>query len=342
VRFGLHLGYWGAAPPEDALEAVVEAERLGLDSVWTAEAYGSDAFTPLAWWGASTSRLRLGTAVAQISARAPTATAMAALTLDHLSGGRAALGLGVSGPQVVEGWYGGEFARPLARTREYVAIVRQVLERRGPVVASGPVYPPPRPGGTGLGKPLVSTVHPLRADLPVLLAAEGPRNVALAAEIADGWLPFLLAPAADGDYRELLADGFARRDASLRPAAQFEVVASVPLAVDDDLERAADAVRPMLALDRGGMGAPGANVHRAVLERLGYARACEVVAQLWEQGRRAEAAAAVPFGLVDAVALLGPAARIRDRLAEWDETVVSTILVAGGLRQLRQLADVLG
>ena len=342
MRFGLHLGYWGAAPPPDAHEAVLEAERMGLDSVWTAEAYGSDAFTPLAWWGASTSRLRLGTAVAQLSARAPTATAMAALTLDHLSGGRAALGLGVSGPQVVEGWYGAEFARPLARTREYVGIVRQVLARRGPVVAPGPAYPLPRPGGTGPGTPLLSTVHPLRADLPVLLAAEGPRNVALAAEIADGWLPFLFAPGADGQYRELLAGGFAVRDPDLQPAVGFEVVASVPLAVDDDLARAADAVRPMLALYVGGMGAPGANFHRAVLERLGYAAACEVVTRLWAQGRRSEAAAALPFELVDAVALLGPAARVRDRLAEWDETVVTTVLVAGGLRQLRQLADVLG
>lgn len=342
MRFGLHLGYWGAAPPADADAAVLAADQLGLDSVWTAEAYGSDAFTPLAWWGSATSRVRLGTAVAQLSARAPTATAMAALTLDHLSAGRAVLGLGVSGPQVVEGWYGAEFARPLARTREYVAIVRQVLARRGPVEAPGPAYPLPRPGGTGLGKALMSTVHPLRSGLPVMLAAEGPRNVALAAEIADGWLPFLFAPGADADYRALLAEGFAARSPELGPADAFEVVASVPLAVDTDLERAADAVRPMLALYVGGMGAPGANFHRAVLERLGYEQACEEVARLWAAGRRDAAAAAVPFSLVDAVALLGPPGRVRERLARWDETVVTTILVTGGLRQVRQLADLLG
>ena len=206
MRIGVHLGYWSAGPPPDALATVLAAERLGLASVWTAEAYGSDAISPLAWWGSRTERVRLGTAVAQMSARAPAATAMAALTLDHLSGGRFTLGLGVSGPQVVEGWYGADFAAPLARTRQYVDIVRQVLRREGPVTSPGGAYALPLPGGTGLARALRSTVHPLRSDLPVHLAAQGPRTVALAAEIADGWLPLFYAPSVDGWYRELLAD----------------------------------------------------------------------------------------------------------------------------------------
>ncbi|HUX69894.1 MAG TPA: LLM class flavin-dependent oxidoreductase, partial [Cellulomonadaceae bacterium] len=189
MRLGYHTGYWSAGPPPGAQDAVLAAERLGFDSVWSAEAYGSDALTPLAWWGASTTRVRLGTAIAQMSARTPTATAMAALTLDHLSGGRFVLGLGVSGPQVVEGWYGQPYPRPLARTREYVQVIRQVLARERPVTIDGAFYQLPLRGGTGLGKALRSTVHPLRADLPIHLAAEGPKNVALAAEIADGWLP---------------------------------------------------------------------------------------------------------------------------------------------------------
>ena len=177
MKLGLHVGYWGAGPPAGAVESIVEAERLGYDSVWTAEAYGSDAVSPLAWWGSQTSRIKLGTNLIQLSARTPTATAMAALTLDHLSGGRFVLGLGVSGPQVVEGWYGQPFPKPLARTREYISIIRKVLAREGPVTADGEHYPLPYPGGTGLGKPLKPTVHPLRADVPIYLGAEGPNNV---------------------------------------------------------------------------------------------------------------------------------------------------------------------
>ena len=194
MKLGLQLGYWGAGPPADAASKVSEAERLGFDSIWTAEAYGSDALTPLAWLGSRTETVRLGTALVQLSARTPTATAMAAMTLDHLSGGRFVLGLGVSGPQVVEGWYGQPFPKPLARTREYVDIVRQVLRREAPVTSPGPHYPLPYPGGTGLGKPLKSIVHPLRPDLPIILGAEGMKNVALCAEIADGWLPISTRP----------------------------------------------------------------------------------------------------------------------------------------------------
>jgi F420-dependent oxidoreductase-like protein len=194
LQLGLNVGYWGAGPPPGIEATIAEAEELGFDSLWTAEAYGSDVLTPLAWWGSRTSRLRLGTAIAQLSARAPTATAMAAMSMDHLSGGRFILGLGVSGPQVVEGWYGRPFAKPLARTREYVGIVRDVLARQGPVTAPGPHYPLPLSEGegvTGLGKPLKPTLHPLREDLPIFLGAEGPKNIALAAEIADGWVAML-------------------------------------------------------------------------------------------------------------------------------------------------------
>ncbi|MGA2036262.1 MAG: LLM class flavin-dependent oxidoreductase, partial [Acidimicrobiales bacterium] len=193
LKLGLQLGYWGAGPPIGAAELVDNAERLGFDSVWTAEAYGSDALTPLAWWGSRTSRVRLGTALCQLSARTPTAMAMAALTLDHLTGGRFVLGLGASGPQVVEGWYGQPFGRPLERTRQYVSIVRQVLKRQAPVTSDGPHYPLPYPGGTGLGKPLKAIVHPLRSEIPIVLGAEGPKNVALAAEIADGWFPIFFS-----------------------------------------------------------------------------------------------------------------------------------------------------
>ena len=216
LKLGLNTGYWAAGPPPpSALESVQEAERLGFDSVWTSEAYGCDVLTPLAWWGSHTEKIRLGTAIMQMSARRPTAAAMAAMTMDHLSGGRFVLGLGVSGPQVVEGWYGEPFAKPLARTREYVSIVRDVVARRAPVCSDGPHYRLPangHEGVTGLGKPLKSTLRPRRERLPVYLAAEGPKNIALTAEIADGWLALFYSPHHDADlYRPWLEEGFARR-----------------------------------------------------------------------------------------------------------------------------------
>jgi len=341
MRLGYHTGYWAAGPPPGAAEAVVAAERLGFDSVWTAEAYGSDALTPLAWWGARTSRIRLGTAIAQISARTPTAAAMAALTLDHLSGGRFTLGLGASGPQVVEGWYGQPYPRPLARTREYVAVVRDVLRREAPVTADGEFYQLPLRGGAGLGKALRSTVHPLRADLPIHLAAQGPRNTALAAEIADGWLPLFYSPRMDATFRGMLEDGFARRSPGLRPRESFEVTATVPVVLRDDVERAADAVRPFIALYAGGMGAPGANFHRDALDRLGYAEACDEIEAHYRAGRRAEAAAAVPLELVQDVALVGPAEAIRTQLPAWRATAVTTLLVQTDPRSLATVAEVL-
>ncbi|GIG29199.1 LLM class F420-dependent oxidoreductase [Cellulomonas marina] len=324
---GYHTGYWSAGPPAGVAEAVAGADALGLDSVWTAEAYGSDAFTPLAWWGAGTRRVRLGTAVAQVDARTPTATAMAAMTLDHLSGGRAVLGLGASGVQVVEGWYGRPYARPLARTREFVAVVRQVLRREGPVRADGEFYrlPLPEPEGSGQGRALRPTLHPLRADLPVLLAAQGPRNVALAAEIADGWLPLFVTPSADERVREQLADGFARRDPRLRPPEAFEVVATVPVALGPDVESAADRVRPFVALYAGGMGAPGANHHRAALDRLGFAEVLDEVEARFRAGDRERAAAAVPTELVREVALVGTPADLTEQARRWSGSVATTL-----------------
>ena len=344
MRLGYSVGYWKQGPPAGALEAILEAERLGFESVWTAEAYGSDAFTPLAWWGSRTSRVKLGTAIAQLSARTPAATAMAALTLDHLSGGRAILGVGASGPQVVEGWYGQPYPKPLARTREYIAIVRDILARDGAVTADGPHYPLPYSGAdaSGLGKPLQSTVHPLRADLPIYLAAEGPKNIALAAEIADGWLPFLISPRANDEYAAYLAEGFEKRSPTLSPASTFEVAVQIPVVPHADVERAADAVRPMIALYVGGMGAKGANFHRNVLDRLGYTADCDRIQQLFLEGRKAEAVAAVPTRMIEEIALIGPPEKIRDDLAAWQESVVTTMLVQGDAASLRLIAELLG
>ncbi|WP_347757052.1 LLM class F420-dependent oxidoreductase [Agrococcus sp. ProA11] len=344
MDYGYMLGYWKAGPPAGALDAVQEAERLGFDSVWTAEAYGSDAFTPLAWWGAQTSTIKLATGIAQLSARTPASTAMTAMTLDHLSGGRVILGLGVSGPQVVEGWYGQRFPKPLARTREYVAILRSVMAREALVEAPGPQLPLPRTGEgtTGLGKPLISTLHPLRPHIPIHLAAEGPRNTALAAEIADGWLPFLFSPDRDAEARALLAEGFAKRDAALPSAEAFEVSVPVPIVVDNDLEVAADRLRPMIALYVGGMGAKGANFHFDAVARLGFEAECLEIQEHYLAGRKADAIAAVPMRLIDEIALVGPAARIRDGLERWEESVVTRMLVQGDVRALRAIAQLRG
>ena len=337
MKLGYSLGYWGRRPPTDVTELLTEAVHLGYESVWTAEAYGSDALMPLAWWGSRFPTLRLGTSIVQLSARTPTATAMAALTLDHLSEGRFVLGLGVSGPQVVEGWYGDEYAKPLARTREYVAIIRAVLAREAPVVYDGERYRLPRPGGTGLGKPLRSIVEPLRADLPILLAAEGPKNVALAAEIGDGWLAFLYSPHHHDLYAPSLAEGMARRAAD-RP---FEIVASVPVVVDDDVAAAADRVRPMLALYIGGMGAKSANFHHEVAVRMGYDAEAKEVQRLYLSGAKREAEAALPLSLIEKLALVGPAAKIADDVAAWRESPVDTLLVQGDAAALRAAASAL-
>jgi F420-dependent oxidoreductase-like protein len=338
MKLGLQLGYWGSGPPANAPALVAEAERLGFDSLWTAESYGSDALTPLAWWGSKTSRLRLGTSLCQLSARTPTAMAMAAMTLDHLSGGRFVLGLGVSGPQVVEGWYGQPFPKPLARTREYVQIVRQVLARQAPVTNEGPHYPLPFRGGTGLGKPLKPIVHPLRADLPIVLGAEGPKNVALAAEIADGWFPIFFSPRAMSSFAAALDEGFARPGAR-RDRQSFEVLAFAPTVVADDVEAAADAFRPSLALYIGGMGAREMNFHFDVFARMGYEDVARKIQALYLEGHKAEAAAAVPTAMVEDIALIGPREKIRDDLEAWRESMATSLLVSGDVPTLRTLAE---
>jgi F420-dependent oxidoreductase-like protein len=344
VKLASGAGYWSSGPPSGALDLVLEAERLGYDSFWTAEAYGSDALTPLAWWGASTSTIRLGTSILQLSARTPAAAAMAAITLDHLSEGRFVLGLGVSGPQVVEGWYGQPYPRPLARTREYVEVIRAIVARAAPVEHAGEFYPLPYPGGAGLGKPLRSTVHPRRADIPIYLGAEGPKNVALAAEICDGWLPLFFSPRDEIDrfYRDCLAEGAGRAGARRGPAElarSFEVVCPVTVVPHAEVETAADRVRPMLALYIGGMGARGANFHFEVFARMGYEEQCVKIQELYLSGRKAEAEALVTLEMVEDVALVGPPEKIRDDLQRWEASCVTTMLVSGPPPVLRMMAE---
>src|ERR1700760_1405022 len=339
LRLGLRLGYWAGGPPPAAAEAVLEADRLGFHSVWTAEAYGSDALMPLAWWGAATEQIKLGTAIVQISARTPAATAMAAMTLDHLSGGRMILGLGVSGPQGGEGWYGQSFAKPLARMREYIGVLRDIWSRQGPVTNAGPHYPLPLPEGTGLGKPLKASLRPLRADIPVYLAAEGPKNIAMAAELCDGWLALFYSPYHDAFYREALAEGFSRPQAR-HGADRFEVAATVPLIVTDDIEAAADALRPMYALYFGGMGARGANFHANVAIRMGYEAEVAKIQELYLGGHKEEAAAAVPTRLLEQLTLIGPPDKIRHDLEAWRDSIVTTMLVGGDPATLRTIAEI--
>lgn len=325
MRLGLMVGYSGATISLP-LEMIRQADRLGYYAVWTAEAYGSDAVAPLAWIGALTERIHLGTAIMQMPARTPAMTAMTAMTLDQLSGGRMLLGLGLSGPQVVEGWHGVAYGKPLGKTREYLAIVRQILARRQPLVHSGEHYQVPYQGAdaTGLGKPLKSILHG-RADLPIYLAAIGPKNVELAAELADGWLPIFFAPAAyDTVYRSSIEAGLAKAGAG-KSLAQFDIAPSVPVALGDDVAACRNSVKPFLALYVGGMGAKGKNFYYDLACRYGFSDAADQVQALYLQGRKEEAAAAIPDELVDAVALCGPKQRIAERLELWKNSPVTTL-----------------
>ena len=343
MKFGLQLGYWGAAPPQHAAEVVVAAEEAGFDAVFAAESWGSDAFTPLAWWGSATERVRLDTSVVQLSARTPTATAMHALTLDHLSGGRAILGLGVSGPQVVEGWYGQPFAKPLQRTREYVDIVRKVLARNGPVTNDGPNYPLPYSGAgaTGLGKALKPITHPLRADLPIWLGAEGPKNVALTAEIADGWLAIYYTPRMAGVYNEWLDEGFARPGAR-RSREDFEIAATAQVIITDDIAAEIERMRWITSLYIGGMGAPELNFHAQVYRRMGYEKEVDEIGTLFQAGKKAEAAAAVPDELVLETAIIGNEAQVREQIGVWEASGVTMLLVSvPDVDQLKRVAPLL-
>jgi len=320
VKLGVNLGY--APPgtnPADLVPLVQEAERLGFDSVWAAEAWGTDAVTVLAWVGASTSRIKLGSAIMQIPGRTPGNTAMTAATLDLMSGGRFILGLGTSGPQVVEGWHGEPWGKPLGKTREYIELVRTAL-RREVLEHHGEHYriPYDGAGATGLGKPLKLMMRPLRADIPIYLAAIGPKNVALAAEIADGWLPMLVVP-------ERFDDAFGPSLAGAREG--FEIAAGVTVLVGDDVESLRDAIKPHIALYVGGMGAKGKNFYNSLISRYGWEAEAAEIQELYLGGRQREAIASVPDELVDAVALVGPKERIRDRLDAWRETPVTTLIV---------------
>ncbi|MDJ0393349.1 LLM class F420-dependent oxidoreductase [Rhodococcus sp. G-MC3] len=325
MKLGLQLGYWGAQPPAGTGELVDAAEAAGFDAIFAAESWGSDAFTPLAWWGSRTSHVALGTSVAQLSARTPTNCAMHALTLDHLSGGRAILGLGVSGPQVVEGWYGQPFAKPLARTREYIDIVRQVLARERPVTSDGPHYRLPA-GGTGLGKALKPITHPLRADLPIWLGAEGPKNVALAAEIADGWLAIYYSPRLAPMYNQWLDEGFARAGAR-RSRENFAVAATCQVVLTDDRAGAIAKLKPTIALYVGGMGAKELNFHAQVYERMGYHDEVAEISALFQAGRKEEAAAAVPDEMVAETMIIGNAEHVRGEVKRWEDAGVTMLLV---------------
>jgi F420-dependent oxidoreductase-like protein len=332
----VHVGHWTSSPA-DPLPIVREAERLGFESAWTSEAWGSDAVTVAAWIAAHTERIHVGTAVMQIAARTPAATAMTAITLDHLSGGRFRLGLGVSGPQVVEGWHGVPYRDPVGWTREYVEVVRRIFERRGPVEFHGRHVRLPASGGLGIGKPLRSAVPPLRARLPIYLAALGPRNVALAGEIADGWLPILFSPERTAPLRRRLLEALER--AGRRPDA-FDVAAMVPVVAGDDLDACRDRVRPFVAFYVGGMGSRERNYYASLVAGYGFAEAVARIQELFLSGRRREAGAAVPESLVEEIALLGPVARIRDRLAAWREAGVTTLLAqTDDVGSLRALAE---
>jgi F420-dependent oxidoreductase-like protein len=337
MRLAVSLSYAGASLALD-IDKVLEAERLGYDSVWTAEAYGSDAVAPAAWVAARTTRIHVGTGIMQIPARTPAMTAMTAMTLDALSGGRFRLGLGVSGPQVVEGWHGTPFGKPLVKTREYVEIVRTIFKREKPVEFRGEYYQIPYtgPDATGLGKPLKSIMHG-RATLPIYLAAVGPKNVALAAEIAEGWIPVFFSPRRMKMFREWLDEGF---KAGARSAQAFDVMPMVAVVVGADLAACRAAVRPRVALYVGGMGARGRNFYNDIARRYGYEDAAATIQNLYLAGKKAEAEAAVPDALVDEVALCGPKERIRDQLGEWTASGVTTLMMVGDTAALRTLAEV--
>lgn len=320
MKLALTFGYWGAQPPANVVQVAQEAERVGFDSIWVAESWGNDAFTYLAWVAAHTHRVRLGTGVVQIAARTPSATAMAAMTLDHLSGGRLILGLGVSGPQVVEGWYGRPSDKPLARTREYVEIIRRALRREGPLTNDGPLYPLPYrgEGSVGLGKPLKIMTHPLRREIPIFLGAEGPKNVTQTAEIADGWLPLYYSP-----YRQ---EVYADQLAGAKPG--FEITALAMMSITDDVAAGLWPVRAMLGFYIGGMGAKGQNYHTKLMARMGYEEEAHRVQDLFFAGRRDEAIAAVPEAFADEISLVGPPARIREKLEVWRSSPVTSLMVS--------------
>lgn len=337
MRLGIMLGY-ASGQIQLPVEVVQEADRLGVYVVWAAEAYGSDAITPLAWLGPQTERIRLGTAIMQMPGRTPANAAMTAMTLNQLSGGRFLMGLGLSGPQVVEGWHGVSYARPLSRSREYVAIVRQIF-RKERVTLDGAVYQLPYQGedATGQGKPLKTTLD-ADPDIPIYLAALGPKNVALTAEIADGWLPIFFSPQRYDDvYRPHVEEGLARAGKSME---NFDIAPMVSVVIDESLEACYNALRPMLALYIGGMGSRDRNFYNDLAVRYGYEEAAREVQELYLSGRKFEAMSKVPGGLIDEVALVGPKERVKERLQQWQESPITTLnMTIGDVDTLRTMVE---
>jgi F420-dependent oxidoreductase-like protein len=322
MRLGLHVGYWGLGlTAKDQLDIVREAESAGFDSVWAAEAYGSDTATVLAWLAANTERIKVGSAIFQIPARTPAMTAMTAATIDNISGGRMLLGIGSSGPQVAEGWHGQPFGKQLQRTREYVAIVRKALAREK-LEYDGELYTLPLPDGPG--KALKLTIGPVQERIPIYLAAIGPNNTRLTGEIADGWLPAFFSPEHVGELRDLLEEGAARAGRKLDES--FDIAPNVNVSIDDDVDRARDAVRPVLALYVGGMGSRDKNFYNALVRRYGFERAADEVQELYLAGKRDEAAAALPPELIDQVSLCGPKELVAERLAIYRDAGVGTLI----------------
>ncbi len=341
MKLGVNVGYWGLGMgPQDQLDVVQEAERLGYDSVWAAEAYGSDAATVLAWLAAGTSSIKLGSAIFQMPGRTPALTAMTAATIDELSAGRMILGIGSSGPQVAEGWHGQRFGRQLQRTREYVAVVRMALARER-VQFQGETLELPLPDGPG--KALKLMISPVQERIPIYLAAIGPKNTALAGEIADGWLPTFFSPEHVADFRALLEEGAARSGRSLDG---FEIAPTVQAYVSDDRAAARDLMRPVLALYIGGMGSRRQNFYNNLVQRYGFQAAAREVQDLYLAGKREEAGAALPDELIDMVSLCGPRDVVRDRIAAFREAGVGSLLVSpmaftrdDRIEQLRAVAE---
>jgi F420-dependent oxidoreductase-like protein len=346
VRLGVNIGYWGLGlTAAQQLELVQEAERLGYDSVWAAEAYGSDCVTVLAWLAGQTERIRIGSAIMQMPGRSAAMTAMTAATLDQLSGGRMLLGIGSSGPQVSEGWHGVRFGQQLQRTREYVEVVRMAL-RRERVDYHGETIVLPLPDGPG--KALKLTIAPVQERIPIYIAAIGPKNTALTAEIADGWIPTLFSPEHVAEFRPLLEEGFAAAGSG-KSFADFDIAPTVTAFVTDDRAAARDAMRPYLALYVGGMGSRKQNFYNRLVARYGYEDAAREIQDLYLDGHKEEAAAALPDELIDAVSLCGPADVVRERLAVFRAAGVGTLMVApmawtleARREQLRLVAELAG
>ncbi len=339
MRFGLNAGYSGARMSIN-MELVKEADGLGFHSVWAAEAYGSDAVTPVAWIAGQTQKIHVGTAIMQMPARTPAMTAMTATTLDQLSGGRFLLGLGVSGPQVVEGWHGVPYGKPLVRTREYVEIVRQVWAREKPLEHQGEHYQIPYhgPGASGLGKPLKSILH--GRQIPIYLASIGPKSVELAAEIGDGWMPIWYSPYRIHVYRDALNAGF-KKAGNGKGLHNFDIAPAVTVMLGDDVGACLSFIKPFLALYIGGMGARGKNFYNDLACRYGFEAEARKIQDLYLSGKKDEAAAAVPDQLADEVSLVGPKERLRDRLAAWRESGVTTMICAlMQIEALRALAEI--